>query len=262
MHTKFTKLVPAALAVGLTATLIAPSVASAGWVRGFSSLEIRSDDISLCADEMTFETEYRSNPNVLPTDYVHALGNPYPYNGGIDTLDLYGTEADALAETNPIATVETALVETFIDPNDVWHEFTGQATIPTPAGFGDGDPIYVTVNFGGGQIESATLTIGDESYGCVVAPTNIDISAQANRQATRIKVKFDPANVDLDSIMISTDNGEAIPPKRIRIKRNGQAVAKVKASDLGVDASTTEIILTGTDLDGNPIEGRTPFTLN
>jgi hypothetical protein len=258
MHTRFTKLIPAAVIVGLAATLIAPTAASALWTRSFSSLEVRSDDISLCADELTFETEYRSNPAVLPPTYVHALGTPYPYSGGIDTLNLYGTAADAVAATNPIATVSIPLVETFIDPADVWHEWTGQATIPTPAGYDAGEQIYVSTYFDFSTNGSQALTIGDPSYNCVPPETPINISATASKLAKRVFMTFETGTIAPSTIKVSADNGTPASPE-FYASFFGRSLVVVRFSKMGLNCATTSVVMTATTTSGQPLRGEQPL---
>ena len=259
---KFTKFVPAAAALSLTAVLIAPSIASAGWIRGSSDLDTSSNDVSLCEDELTFESEYRQvTDNIIFGDgYVPGLGNPWPRNGGVDELRLYGTAFDAENGVNPIATVTIPLFETGTD-GSIRTIFEGQGTIPTPAGYENGDQIFVSVfnNFQFPQL-SLALTIGDAVYNCVVPPANLDFTASASRSATRINATFDSTNVDRATVMIATDNGTAAPANRSKIRRSGIARFTVDSATIGLSCDTTKIIVTASTLDGQPLRGEQPFT--
>jgi hypothetical protein len=258
MNNRYTKLIPAAIIAGITATLIAPTAASAIWSRAFSSLEIRSDDISLCADEMTFETEYRANRAINPPTYVHALGTPWPLNGGIDNLALYGTAADAVAATNPIATVTVPLVETFIDPDGVWDEWTGRTTIATPAGYDAGDQIFVSTFLDFTTNGSQALTIGDAKYNCVPPEQPINVSATALKFAKRIIVTFDTGTIAPSTIKVSANNGTPASPE-IYASFFGKSLVVVRFSSIGLNCATTSVVMTATTTTGQPLRGERPL---
>jgi hypothetical protein len=254
----------APLAAFVAVSLATSSSVGAIWPRGVSDLDISSDDISLCADELTFSTRYSANPVRLPDGFVHALGTPWPLNGGVDALSLYGTAADAVAATNPIATVSVPLVETFIDPDDLRYVFTGQATIPTPAGYDEGDQIFVrslkTPEF---TFEAVPLTIGDPVYNCppvVPTVTEINITAKALKLAKRVVVTLDTGDVVPSSIRVSADNGTSLSSPELYASLFGKSLVVVRFSKIGLNCATTSIVLTATTSTGEQLRGERALT--
>jgi hypothetical protein len=251
----------APLAAFVAVSLATSSSVSAIWPRGVSDLDINSDDISLCADELTFETEYRSNPVRLPAGFVHALGTPWPLDGGVDILSVYGTAADAVAATNPIATVSVPLVETFIDPDDIRYVFKGQATIPTPAGYSDGDQIFVrTLILPGFTFDAVPLTIGDPVYNCPPVVTKINITAKALKLAKRVVLTLDTGDVVPSSIRVSADNGTSLSSPELYASLFGKSLVVVRFSKIGLSCATTSIVLTATTPTGEQLRGERALT--
>ena len=193
--------------------------ASARWIRGFSDINTAGDDISVCADEITIKAELdhlvASFESFYPT-FDPVVGAPYPGGGNPQLIPLYGSAADAISSTNPV--IEFSIPISFVGLSTSSYQFEGQTTLPTPAGYGDGDVLYARA-FDENTLETigVPLTIGDPAYGCstVGEPESILLDVWTLWDLVLVDAPhptilvFDAREADLGSVTFAVDDGPA-----------------------------------------------------
>lgn len=252
-------LIVVALLAALTPT------ASARWIRGLSDINRYGDDIALCAEELTIGAEVEhlisSFESFYPT-FNAVVGEPYP---GLNpqTVDLYATSADAIAQANEI--LSFAVTVTYVETTSSSYRFVGETTLPTPAGYGDGDILYAyAFDFDILEAIAVPLTIGDAVYDCptTVEPESIAFDVWTLWDLVLVDspyptiLVFDAREADTSAVTVAVDDGPDTPVQYLgSIFGIGIALADLDAAGLVCDSSS--LTLRTAKADGTPLVGET-----
>jgi len=249
------------LASGVLLALL-PGAADARWARGRSTVEVDGNDKKVCEDELVFETFLDAEQGAIGDA---EEGDAYPFP---DPLRLWATEAEVLDRVSggspePLLTIDfnPTLVQTTSDR----YLYEGETTVPTPAGLSDGDQLWAVSSTETGDVGGDTIsfTIGDAIYGCdddalEAIELNMNVWTWQNRiyfnSWFKYVVAFDNANVDTSTLQISVDNGgTASTPYWGRWGNRG--FTSFSAKGIGVNCDSTQLTLTATSNDGDPMAG-------
>lgn len=251
------------LALMMVAMLVSP--ASARWIRGFSDINTAGDDIAVCDRTITLEAELAHQKDSFEGPYpdFEAIIDVSPYPGFSDTVDLplYGTASDAINQTNEVAVVTVPYIYRGFDAARNSYIFTGQATIATPAGYGNGDILYTwafeTDPDGGIEQVAVPFEIGDpDAYDCppsalpwAVFSKNNTVTPGAVLPHTFI---FDAREVNPKSLVLTGSNGSA-PVEFVGAIR-GFGFGQLDLDDIDIDCETEKLVLSGVDDEGRAYE--------
>lgn len=248
----------AALVV-VVATLAALALPASGWIRARSNINIDADAVAVCSSTVRLSAELRHESSSFEFFYPDFAGVPgvTPYPGlAQESIDLYGTQLDALGTTNAIATV--VVPRTFRALDGGSYFFSGEGETPTPSGFGNGDFIYASAFDESFNPIAVPLKIGDPVYGCPPEDLLWAVLPGKVRGVNEVQVNaylphsfvFDASAVDPKTLVVTAD-GEG-PPAAVSYVGNIGAIgiARVDLNDTGLDCGTKSLRLSGNDADG------------
>lgn len=237
--------------------------ASARWLRGISDITTYGDDIAICADEITLGYELihlTDSFEPLYPGFSPVVGEPYPGNAN-PSVPLYGSASDALSNSNVVVSVTIPIAYTGMGSNS--YDFAGQATVPTPSGFGDGDVLYAAGFDSALTPIAIPLTIGDPTYNCPTAgPVEIAFDVftlwdlvLVDSHAPTV-VLWAGAGVDGHSITVGVDGGPGTDVTYVG-SFLGLGVGLVDLDDAGLGCDSSSLTLSGEKSDGTPVTGET-----
>ncbi|GJM37673.1 MAG: hypothetical protein DHS20C19_10400 [Acidimicrobiales bacterium] len=241
------------------------TTASARWIRGASDVTTYGDDVSVCADEIAlgFELVHQSDSfDSFYPSFGFAIGEEYPGTSP-QLLPIYGTAQDAIDRTNELLTFEIPIL--YAGPSGGGYQFLGEATLPTPSGYGDGDVLYA-YSFDFNELEAVAipLTIGDSAYGCPTEnpPEEIAFDVFTLWDLVRVDssqpaiVVFAAWDVDIDSVTVGVDDGTGVPIEHL-FSFWGIGVALVDLDAAGLACDSESLTLSGERPDGTAVTGDT-----
>lgn len=250
--------------LALLGAMVAP--ASARWVRGFSDINRDANDLAVCADTITLEAFLNHQTSSFESSFPDFVGvpdvTPYPGVFVVDSIRVYGSAADAIANVagTEVVTVDVPLI--YRTDGASSYRFSGQATVPTPAGFDNGDTLYAysfDLNGPGGFEELAIpLPIGDPAYDCPAEQLNWGILKHGNQPVIGAYLPhsflFDVSEVDPATLMVAVDGAASVSVAYVgRIGNVG--LARVNLNDAGLRCETNRLTLSGTDSGGYDYAG-------
>ncbi len=245
-------------------------IASAGWQRGFSDVNTSANDEALCEDGITLSANISyltANFDFAYPDFDPLVDDNYP--AGTTDIDLYATAADATSFTNEIATVavQTTLTTPGTTPGSAYI-FDGEATIPTPAGYQNGDTLYVWgYDATDLSLVAIPLTIGDEQYECAepeAGPIHSILWPGINTiktfQYLPSAILYFGADIDHSTVTVTANDGVTTNLDFLG-EYWGLGVGQFKPQHAGVTCDTTSLELSALTLDGDPLAGSIPVTV-
>ena len=176
-----------------------------------------------------------------------------PYPGlAQDSIPLYGTQLDALANTNAIATVVVPRI--FRSFEGTSYFFSGEGEIPTPAGFDNGDFLYASAFDSTLSPIAVPLKIGDPVYDC--APDYLNWAVLSRDNAVQVSaylphtIVFDATTVDPKTLTVSLSTGGPAVPVDYLGRIDWLGVARVNLNTVGITCDTTTLVLAGVEAGG------------
>lgn len=255
------------LAIVLVLTSLSATVAPAGarWVFGISAVGRSVENEAVCADEISFSARLghsQANFDILyPSEVLVEGVSAYP--GGNDTMGFYATPADAIAQVNPVATAVLDYVYTGLI--DFSHVFEWEGSIPTPAGYDNGDVLYVYSIDETTSIVATPLTVGDPQYDCA-DPEPDPLNAALFTFQDRVRVDspypylllFDARQVDSSTLQVAADTGTPTGVDYVGTVFGVLGFAFVDLNDAGVTCASSSLAVTGSSASGQPVATELP----
>ncbi len=248
----------------------ATGTASAGWQRGFSDVNTSANDEALCEEGITLSANISyqtSSFDFSYPDYDATVGNDYPL--GTTNIDLYATATDATSFTNEIATVPVQTTMSVAGGTAASsYLFDGEATIPTPAGYSNGDTLYVW-GYDGATLDllAIPLTIGDEQYECDEAEPGELVALlwpgiKTFQYLPSVVAYFAP-DIDHATVEVSANDSSAVGTvTNVAMFWGVVGVGIFYPQHAGVTCDTTSLDFTAMNLDGEPFAGSIPVTVS
>lgn len=252
----------AAALMAVVAMLAALAVPASGWIRARSDVSRDAEAVSVCTSGITLSATLDHEVSSFEFSFPGFVGVPdvTPYPGGFstDSIDLYGSAADALANTSgtEVVTVDVAQIYRSVDSNV--YRFSGEATVPTPGGFGNGDVLYASAFDSTFSPIAVPLEIGDPVYDCPPEDLLWAVLPGKVRGVNEVQVNaylphsfvFDASSVDPKTLVVTADG--AGPAAAVSYVGNIGAIgiARVNLNDTGLDCGTESLRLSGNDADG------------
>lgn len=239
-------------ALVVAATLAALTIPAGAWIRARSDISIDAEALAVCSSEVTLSSTLAHQIDSFEFSYPDFVGVPdvTPYPGlATEFIELYGSSGDALARTNAVVTVE---VPRIYRSQDTSVRFSGEATVPTPAGFDNGDTLYASGFDSTLSPVAVPLTIGDPVYDC--APEYLPWAVLSAGNTVQVNaylphtILFDASSVSPKSLTVS--NGGQSAPVQFLGQIGSIGVARVDLNDAGLRCNTTTLVLSGVDAGG------------
>ena len=250
----------AAALMVVIATLAALALPASGWIRARSDISRDAEAERICTSGITLSATLDHQVDSFDFSFPTFVGvpdvTPYPGVFSSDFIDLYASAADALANTNEVVTVEVPQIFRSVDSSA--YRFSGEATVPTPAGFDNGDVLYASAFDSTLSPIAVPLTIGDPIYDCPPEDLPWGILPGKDRKVNEVRVNaflphsfvFDASSVDPKTLTVRAD-GSGPAAVVVYLGSIGDiGVARVNLNDTGLDCGTESLRLAGTDAGG------------
>lgn len=245
--------------MAVVATLAALALPASGWIRARSNINIDADAVAVCSSTVRLSAELRHESSSFDFFYPDFAGVPgvTPYPGvPQESIDLYGTQLDALGTTNPIATV--VVPRTFRALDGGSYFFSGEGETPTPTGFDNGDYIYASAFDEFFNPVAVPLEIGDPVYDCPPEDLRWGVLPGNDRKVNEVRVDallphsfvFDASSVDPKTLIVTADGVGPFAAVSYLGSFGGIGVAQVNLNDTGLDCGTESLRLAGNDAGG------------
>ena len=253
------------LALFIVGAVASPALAR--WIRAASAPTRIVDDISVCADEITLKSILEYPPDFLSPEDI-ATGS------FTEQVRLWASAEDAESLDSATAVMVFDFNTTFARTLDNgFVEFEDTATLPTPAGFDNGDFLYGARGQAGGSPTAVPLEIGGvdiltgEPYECDSPSEPIELNMNVWTVKSKIWVNswfpyvvaFDNNQVDRSTLQIQANNGTNTSVNYIG-SWSHRGFGYFYPNSAGVTCDSTSLVLTATSTSGEPM--RSEYNIN